>query len=125
MTLRAGDPGPLATHLAWLRDWWHVLTAMAASALIAWRRLIVTPARRLDAVVDAQGATQADVERLRTDLRQVATDVRSDLDEVRVAQARISTTHASELQALRDHIDGRLDALHSLIYAVSRNNDKE
>ena len=88
---------PDTTH--WLRDWWTQLT-MAAGVLVAlWRRLVVAPMSRLAAVETGLREARATLD-----------EVRDGLDELRVAQARMSDVHSSELNHAVEQLTARIDA---------------
>jgi len=85
----------------WVLRWWHVLTALLGVALWAVRKTVAEPRTRLAAVEATAKATDAKLAVLATGI-----------DEVRVAQTRMSDAHVQAIREVRAEQAAELGRMH-------------
>jgi len=85
----------------WLRDWWHVITGVLAALAYAAREVVVRPRQRISTVEAKLDAQAGALDRLS-----------EGIDEVRVAQTRMSDAHVQAIREVRAEQAAELGRMH-------------
>ena len=85
--------------VSWLRDWWHVLVGVLTALAVVAREVVVRPRQRLDRLEAAAESTDSKLDRLA-----------DGVDELRVAQVRMSDAHRESMDRMTEQLTARLDA---------------